>query len=92
VAGSLGSFATTNQYSVGNLKEQLKQKDLLVSQLQNQVKTVEQNVRSEMNKSFEQSRACDRQEIQQLKSSLDEMHKNAQASREWVGQQGELVK
>jgi hypothetical protein len=34
VAGSLGDFATTNQFSVGNLKEKLKQKDLLVSQLQ----------------------------------------------------------
>lgn len=33
VAGSLGAFATTNQFSVGNLKEKLKQKDLLVSQL-----------------------------------------------------------
>jgi hypothetical protein len=31
VASSLGAFSTTNQYSVGNLKEQLKQKDLLVS-------------------------------------------------------------
>ena len=28
VAGSMGDFATTNQFSVGNLKEQLKQKDL----------------------------------------------------------------
>jgi ABC-type phosphate transport system auxiliary subunit len=71
VAGLLGDFATTNQYSVGNLKEQLKQKDLLVSQLKNQVKTVEENVRSEMNNIFEQIRAYDRQEIQQLKFSLD---------------------
>jgi hypothetical protein len=31
VAGSLGDFATTNQFSVGNLKEKLKQKGLLVS-------------------------------------------------------------
>jgi hypothetical protein len=31
VASSLGAFSTANQYSVGNLKEQLKQKDLLVS-------------------------------------------------------------
>jgi ABC-type phosphate transport system auxiliary subunit len=83
VAGSLGDFATTNQYSVGNLKEQLKQKDLLVSQLQNQVKTVEQSVRSEMNKGFEQIRACDRKEIQQLKISLDEMHKNSQQAENW---------
>jgi ABC-type phosphate transport system auxiliary subunit len=92
VAGSLGDFATTNQCSVGNLKEQLKQKDLLVRQLQNQIKTVEQSVRNEMNKGFEQIRACDRQEIQQLKISLDEMHKNSQASRELAIQQGELVK
>jgi hypothetical protein len=92
VAGSLGDFSTTNRYSVGNLKEQLKQKDLLVSQLQCQLKTMEQSVRDEMNRGFEQIRACDRQEIQQLKFSLDEMHKNAQASREWAIQQGELVK
>jgi hypothetical protein len=64
VADSLGAFATTNQFSVGNLKEKLKQKDLLVSQLRDQVKTVEQGVRSEMNKGFEQIRAHDRKEIQ----------------------------
>jgi hypothetical protein len=58
VVGSLGSFSTKNRYSVGNLKEKLKKKDLLVSQLQNQVKTVEQSVRSEMKKGFEQIRAC----------------------------------
>jgi hypothetical protein len=92
VAGTLGDFSTTNQCSVGNLAEQLKQKDLLVKQLQNQIKTVEQSVRNEMNKGFEQIRACDRQEIQQLKISLDEMHKNSQASRELAIQQGELVK
>jgi hypothetical protein len=45
-----------------------------------------------MNKSFEQIRVYDTQEILQLKSSLDEMHKNAQAIREWAFHQGELVK
>jgi signal transduction histidine kinase len=39
-----------------------------------------------------QIRAYDRQEIQQLKVSLDEMHKNSQESREMATQQGELVK
>jgi hypothetical protein len=53
VAGTLGAFATTNQYSVGNLKEQLKKKDLLVRQLQNQIKIVEQSVINEMNRGFE---------------------------------------
>jgi hypothetical protein len=60
VAGLLGDFATKNQYSVGNLKEQLKKKDLMISQLQNQVHTMEKNVRSDMNKGFQQIRACDR--------------------------------
>ena len=33
IAGTLGAYATTNQYSVGTLKERLKQKDLLISKL-----------------------------------------------------------
>jgi hypothetical protein len=37
-------------------------------------------------------RASDRQEIQQLKSNLEEMHKNVQASEGWAIQQDELVK
>jgi hypothetical protein len=53
MAGLLGDFATTNQYSVRNLKEKLKKKDMLVNQLKNQIKTLEQNVRSEMKKGFE---------------------------------------
>jgi hypothetical protein len=44
VDGSLGDFATTNHFSVGNLKEWLKQRDLQISQLQNQMKIVEKNV------------------------------------------------
>ena len=86
VAGSLGAFATANQFSVSNLKEKLKQKDMLIGQLQNQMKTVEKNVRSEINKDFEKIRANDRQEIQQLKSGLDEMQKKSQTSNELVRQ------
>jgi hypothetical protein len=86
VAGSLGAFATTNQFSVDNLKEKLKQKDLLVSQLQDKIKTVEHEFRSEMTKVFEKTRAHDRQEIQQLRISLDEIQKKSQASEELVRQ------
>jgi len=82
VVGSLGDFSTTNQYLVGNLKEQLKQKDLLAIQLQYELKTMQHSVRDEMNRGFELIRAHDRQEIQQLKINLDEIHKNSQASRE----------
>jgi hypothetical protein len=60
VAGSLGDFATTNQFSIGNLKERLKKKELLISQLQHQMKTIEKDVRSDINKGFEKIRARDR--------------------------------
>jgi hypothetical protein len=75
VAGSLGDFVTTNQFSESSLKEKLKQKDMLIGKLQNQMKIVEQNVRSDINKEF-----------QQLKSSLDEMQKKSQTSNELVRQ------
>jgi hypothetical protein len=44
MAGSLGAFTMTNQWSVENLAEQLKQRNLLISQLQNQISSVENNV------------------------------------------------
>jgi hypothetical protein len=88
----LGYFATTNVFSVDNLKEKLKQKNQVISQLQNQIRTTEKNVRDEVNKVLEQARASDKQEIQLLKSSLDEMQKNLQVSEGWAIQQDELVK
>ena len=51
---------TTNQFSVSNLKDKLKQKDMLIGQLKNQIKTVEKNVRSEINKDFKKIRANDK--------------------------------
>jgi hypothetical protein len=46
MAGSLGDFATTNQCSVENLVEQLKQRNFLVRQLQDQIMTMERVVRN----------------------------------------------
>jgi ribosome-binding protein aMBF1 (putative translation factor) len=66
VAGSLGAFATANQWSVENLAEQLKQKNLLVAQSQDQILTMEQTVKKKMNQDFEQIRAYDMHQIQQL--------------------------
>jgi hypothetical protein len=92
VAGTLGAYATTNQYSVGTLKEWLKQKDLLISKLQTQIAAVETNARNEAYKDLEQARAADQQEIEQLKSNLEQMHQSAQISQTQVNQQEELIK
>ena len=92
VVDSLGSFSMTNQFLVDNLKEKLKQENQMISRLQNKIRTTEKNVRDKFNKGFEQDRDSDKQEIQLLKSSLDEMHKNVQASENQAIHQSELVK
>jgi hypothetical protein len=50
------------------------------------------NVKEEVNKGMEKARASDKQEIQLLKSSLDEMHKKLQVSERQTIQQDELIK
>jgi hypothetical protein len=64
----------------------------MISLLQNQIRITETNVRDEVNKGLEHARDGDKNEIQLLKTSLDEMHKNVQASEIWASQQDELVK
>jgi uncharacterized protein YllA (UPF0747 family) len=54
--------------------------------------TMEKYVRNQMNKDFEQVRASDRQQIQQLKTNLDELYHNSQANIELATQQDELIK
>jgi hypothetical protein len=55
IAGTLGAYATTNQYSVGTLKAQLKRKNLLISKLEAKVATAEANAKDEVRKSLEQT-------------------------------------
>jgi ABC-type phosphate transport system auxiliary subunit len=66
VAGLLGAFSTSNQWSVENLAEQLRQKFLLVEDLQNQIYAIDQTIRNRMNQDFEQIMASDRHQIKQL--------------------------
>jgi hypothetical protein len=43
IAGMLGAYATTNQYSVGTLRSRLKHKDRLISELQSRLSESETN-------------------------------------------------
>jgi hypothetical protein len=54
--------------------------------------TMEQNVKNKMNQDFEQVRAYDRHQIQQLQANLEELHQNSQANKGLVTQQEELIK
>ena len=70
-----------NFFSVDNLKERLKQRNQMITQLQIQIRNTEKNIRDEINNGLEQAKATDKQEIQLLKSSLDEMYKKMQANQ-----------
>jgi hypothetical protein len=60
--------------------------------LQDQLKDTEKNIKAEINKGLEQARAANNQEIQSLKTSLDEMNKKIQTSQIQVIRQEELVR
>jgi hypothetical protein len=59
IAGTLEDFATTNQYSVESLKNQLKPKNLLIKTLEAKPATAEAAARDQVNTSIEQARAAD---------------------------------
>jgi ribosomal protein S2 len=71
IARMLGAYATTNQYLVGTLTTQLKQKNLLISKLEAKVATVKENVRDEVRRSLEEAQTTDLHEIEKLRSDLE---------------------
>jgi hypothetical protein len=81
VAGSMGALATTNQFTVENMKARLRQRNLMIAKLQGQLKENEKRIEEGINKGLDQARAGDKQEIQSLKTSLSEMEERVQTSQ-----------
>jgi hypothetical protein len=63
VAGSMGAMATTNIFTVENMRTRIKKSNHMIAQLQDQLKNAEKNIKEEVDKSLEQARAAERQEI-----------------------------
>ena len=72
IAGTLGAFATTNQYSIGSLKEQLKRKNHLIRNLEAKLSTTEATARDQVNTGLEQDRTANQKEIEWLKFDLEQ--------------------
>jgi hypothetical protein len=53
VVGSMGALATTNLFTVDNMRTRLKQSNHRIVQLQNQLKDTEKNIKEEINKGLE---------------------------------------
>jgi hypothetical protein len=90
-AGTLGAFATTNQYSVWTLNDQLKGKNRLIKTLEAKLATTEVTAKDQANTGIEQARVADQKEIERLKTDLEQTQLMAQTSQIQIGQQGELI-
>jgi hypothetical protein len=86
IARTPGAYATANQYLVGTLKAQWKRKNLLISKLEAKVATAEANARDEVSKSLEQPRIADFQEIEKLRSDLDQVRQSTQINQTQVSE------
>jgi hypothetical protein len=91
IAGTLGAFATANQFSVGVLKNQLKRKNRLIKTLEAKLATVEEAAQDQANTGIEQARMVDKKEIKLLKAKLEQAKLVAQTSQIQVGQQRDLI-
>jgi hypothetical protein len=81
IAGTLGAFATTNQYSVGTLKDQLKQKNRLIMTLEAKLATTEAAAKDQASATLEQARVEDKKEIEKLKVDLEQTQLKVQTSQ-----------
>ena len=59
IVGTLGAFATANQYSVGTLKDQLKRKNHLIKTLEAKLATTEVAAKDQASVTLEQARIED---------------------------------
>ena len=57
----MGAMATSNLFSVSNMRARLEQSNCGITQLQDQLKDTEKNIKAEINKCLDQARAVDKQ-------------------------------
>jgi hypothetical protein len=70
IAGTLGEYATMNQFSVGVLKNQLKQKNHLIKTLEDRLATTTETAKDQVSVGIEPARLADKNEIELLKTKL----------------------
>jgi hypothetical protein len=71
IAGTLGAYASVNQFSVGLLKNQLKRKNRLIRTLKARLATTTENAKDQASVGIEQARLANKNEIEMLKTKLE---------------------
>ena len=92
IAGTLGAYASANQFSVGLLKNQLKRKNCLIQTLEARLATAIEIVKDQASVGIEQARLADKNEIELLKTKLEKAQLVVQDGQMQVSQQRDLIK
>jgi hypothetical protein len=91
IAGTLGAYASANQFSVGPLKNQLKRKNHLIKTLEARLASTTENSRGQVSVEIEQARLADKNEIEVLKTKLEQAHLVVRDGRIQAGQQRIMI-
>jgi len=72
IAGTLGAYASVNQFLVGLLKNQLKRKNHLIRTLEARLDTATETAKDQASMGIEQARLANKNEIEMLKNKLEQ--------------------
>jgi hypothetical protein len=92
IAGTLGAYSSANQFSVGLLKNQLKRKNRLIRTLEARLSTAMENVKGQASVEIEQARLADKNEIEVLRTKLEQAQLVVRDGRTQASQQRDLIK
>jgi hypothetical protein len=91
IAGTLGAYASANQFSVGMLKNQLKRKNRLIKTLEARVASAAESAKSQASGEIELARLADKKEIEVLKTKLEQANSVIRDGRIQSGQQRSMI-
>jgi hypothetical protein len=91
IAGTLGAYASANQFSVGLLKNQLKRKNRLIRTLEARLASATENAKGQVSVEIELARLADKNEIEVLKTKLEQAHLVVRDGRIQAGQQRTMI-
>jgi hypothetical protein len=91
IAGTLGAYASANQFSVGVLKNQLKRKNRLIKTLEARVASATESAKGQVSGEIELARLADKKEIEVLKAKLEQAHSVIRDGRVQAGQQRTMI-
>ena len=91
IAGTLGAYASANQFLVWMLKSHLKRNNRLIKTLEARVVSAAESAKGQVSGEIELARLADKKEIEVLKAKLEQAHLVIRDGRIQTGQQRTMI-